>query len=75
LKYIEDNLRGDIDFNIIASKSCLSKFCYNRMFQFVTGLTRSEYIRNRKMSLAVKETKESGPQVEYYPPTEDDSVI
>ena len=59
LEYIEDNLRGDIDYDIVARKAMLSKFYYFRMFQIVTGTTLAEYIRNRKMSLAAKEIKET----------------
>ena len=63
LEYIEDNLRGDIDYDIVARKAMLSKFYYFRMFQIVTGTTLAEYIRNRKMSLAAKEIKETGQRI------------
>jgi len=59
LEYSEDNLHGDIDHNIVAQKTCLSKFYYYRMFRIVTGLTLGEYIRNRRMSLAAKDLKKS----------------
>ena len=63
LKYIEDNLRGEVDHSIAAKKACLSKFYYYRMFGIVTGMSLSEYIRNRKMSLAAKEIKESDRRI------------
>ena len=63
LEYIEDNLRGDIDYDIVARKAMLSKFYYFRMFQIVTGTTLAEYIRNRRMSLAAKEIKETGRRI------------
>ncbi len=59
IEYIEDNLRGEIDFGTAAKKACLSKFYYYSMFQMVTGTTLGEYIRNRRMTLAAKELKES----------------
>ncbi len=63
LDYIEDNLRGEVNIEKAAKKACLSKFYYYRMFNIVSGMTLSEYIRNRKMSLAAKEIKESGRRI------------
>ena len=63
LEYIENNLRGEVDLSLAAKKACLSKFYYYSMFQIVTGMTLSEYIRNRKMTLAAKEIKESGSRI------------
>jgi AraC family transcriptional regulator len=63
LEYIENNLRGEVDLALAAKKACLSKFYYYSMFQIVTGMTLAEYIRNRKMTLAAKEIKESGSRI------------
>ena len=63
IEYIEENLRGEVDYGIAAQKACLSKFYYFSMFQMVTGMTLGEYVRNRKMSLAAKEIKESGRRI------------
>ena len=63
LDYIEDNLRGEVDLSLAAKKAALSKFYYFSMFQIVTGMTLSEYIRNRKMTLAAREIKEGGGRI------------
>ena len=63
IEYIEENLRGEVDFDTVAKKACLSKFYYYSMFQMVTGTTLAEYIRNRRMTLAAKELKESGKRI------------
>ena len=63
LEYIEDNLRGDIDHNIVAEKTYLSRFYYYKMFQIVTGMTLGEYIRNRRMSLAAKDLKKNNLRI------------
>ena len=63
IEYIEENLRSEIDFGTAAKKACLSKFYYYSMFQMVTGTTLAEYIRNRRMTLAARELKESSRRI------------
>ena len=55
IKYIEENLKGEIDFDELSSLSFLSKRYFFRMFEAVTGISVIEYIRNRRMTLAAKE--------------------
>lgn len=55
LRYIEANLHGEVDHDVVAEKACLSKFYYYRLFHIVTGVTLGEYIRNRRMTLAARE--------------------
>lgn len=52
IDYIENNLENNL---VIASIACLSKFHFQRMFSMLTGYTVSEYIRNRRITLAVAE--------------------
>lgn len=55
LKYIESNLEEDIKSDDIAKEACSSKFHFLRVFNMLTGMTLGEYIRQRRLSLSVKD--------------------
>ena len=55
IKYIENNLEHDLCIDDIALIACMSKFHFQRMFSMLTGYAVSEYIRNRRITLAVQE--------------------
>jgi len=55
LDYVENNLVHEVDFNIVAQKACCSSYNFQRMFSFITGVTLSEYIRRRRLTLAALE--------------------
>lgn len=59
LDYIENNLDGEIDYEIAASKACCSVFYFQRMFSFIADVTLSEYIRRRRLTLAAFELQNS----------------
>ncbi|WP_455716995.1 AraC family transcriptional regulator [Anaerosporobacter sp.] len=59
LNYIENNLDGEIDYEIAASKACCSVFYFQRMFSFIADITLSEYIRRRRLTLAAFELQNS----------------
>lgn len=50
--YIEENLAGRIDLAEIARLAACSQFHLQRMFPYLCGMTLSDYIRRRRMSLA-----------------------
>ena len=50
--YIEENLRGDIDFDVISKIVLQSPVGFQRIFSIVTDMSVFEYIRRRKMTLA-----------------------
>lgn len=52
LCYIEENLAGDINFKEVARQACCSEYHFTRMFSFLAGVTLSEYIRRRRLTLA-----------------------
>ncbi len=52
IHYIEDHLTDEIDIGQLARIACCSTYHYQRMFTYMAGITLSEYIRRRKMSLA-----------------------
>lgn len=55
LKYIEENIASDIDIKEAAKKAHCSDFHFRRMFSFLAGITLSEYIRRRRLTLAAFE--------------------
>lgn len=59
MKYIEENLTNEIDFKIVASIANCSEYHFKRMFSFLAGITLSEYIRRRRLSLAALELNNS----------------
>lgn len=52
LLYIEEHLTDEIDYEQLGRIACCSAYHYQRMFTYMAGVTLSEYIRRRKMSLA-----------------------
>ncbi len=52
LKYIEEHLTDEIDYEKLARTAGCSSYHYQRMFVYMAGIPLSEYIRRRKMSLA-----------------------
>ncbi|WP_317936708.1 AraC family transcriptional regulator [Sporosarcina aquimarina] len=55
ITYIEQNLDNDLFIDEIASQACMSRFHFQRMFTMLTDYTVSEYIRNRRITLATQE--------------------
>ncbi|ALC80216.1 MULTISPECIES: AraC family transcriptional regulator [Bacillus] len=55
LNYIEENLTNDIDFKEVAKLAFCSEYHFKRMFSFIAGVTLSEYIRRRRLTLAAFE--------------------
>lgn len=63
LSYIEENLDGDIDLNEVAKIALCSQYHFQRMFSFLAGVTLSEYIRRRRLTLAAFELNNSDIRV------------
>ncbi|MFB9760448.1 AraC family transcriptional regulator [Ectobacillus funiculus] len=57
MKFIEENLTNDIDFKEVARLACCSEYHFKRMFSFLAGITLSEYIRRRRLTLAAFELR------------------
>jgi AraC family transcriptional regulator len=55
IAYIEENLTGDIDFKEVARIAFCSEYHFQRMFSYLAGVSLSEYIRRRRLSLAAFE--------------------
>ncbi|MEC2278765.1 AraC family transcriptional regulator [Bacillus velezensis] len=63
LTHIEENLTNDIDFKEAARLAFCSEYHFKRMFSFLTGISLSEYIRRRRLTLAAFELKDSRVKV------------
>ncbi|MCK5129106.1 MAG: helix-turn-helix domain-containing protein, partial [Clostridiales bacterium] len=55
LKYIEENIKNDIDYSIICKICCCSLPKIQQIFLFTCGISISEYIRKRRMTVAAHE--------------------
>ncbi|QOR67146.1 AraC family transcriptional regulator [Cytobacillus suaedae] len=63
MKYIEEHLTDDIDFKKVARIAYCSEYHFKRMFSFLAGISLSEYIRRRRLSLAAFELKNSNVKI------------
>lgn len=63
INYIENHLLDDINQDEIAKNVYLSVYQFNRAFRMIAGITISEYIRNRRLSLAGRELRERKEKV------------
>ncbi|HDX9613140.1 TPA: AraC family transcriptional regulator [Bacillus toyonensis] len=63
MHYIEDNLTNEIDFKEVARLALCSEYHFKRMFSFLAGISLSDYIRCRRLTLAAFELKNSNIKV------------
>lgn len=53
--YMEEHLTQPVDYEALGRIACCSGYHFQRMFTYLAGMTLSEYLRRRKMSLAAVE--------------------
>ncbi|WP_391574180.1 helix-turn-helix domain-containing protein [Cohnella sp.] len=63
MDYIEANLTDSISYDEIARKAYCSTYHFQRMFPFITGVSLSEYIRRRRLTLAAFELQTTNVKV------------
>ncbi|WP_347940313.1 AraC family transcriptional regulator [Peribacillus simplex] len=63
IKFIEENLTNEIDFKEVARLAYCSEYHFKRMFSFLAGISLSEYIRRRRLTLAAFDLKENSIKV------------
>lgn len=63
LNYIEENLDNEIDFKEVARIALCSEYHFQRMFSFLAGISLSEYIRRRRLTLAAFELNNSSIRI------------
>lgn len=59
LDYIENNLEDDINYKKIAQVAHSSEYHFPRMFSSISGISLSEYIRRRRLTLAAFDIQKS----------------
>ncbi|RNF40357.1 AraC family transcriptional regulator [Planococcus salinus] len=63
LRYIEEHLEEDIDFEQVAAIAGVSEFHLRKMFSYLSGMGLSHYIRNRRLSQAAIDLQRGGERV------------
>lgn len=63
LDYIEDNLENQIDLKEVAKRAYSSEYHFKRLFSLLSGITISDYIRRRRLTVAAAELKKSDIKV------------
>lgn len=63
IEYIENNLESRIDIDEVAKVAYTSRYHFQNLFHAVTGFTLTEYIRNRRLTLAAEELAVSDTKV------------
>lgn len=61
--YIEENLKGEIDYSELTKIGCCSLPKLQQMFSITCGIPVSEYIRNRRMTIAAYELINSDTKI------------
>lgn len=64
VSYIENHLGDEIDYERLGKIAGCSAYHFQRMFAFLAGVPLSEYIRRRRMSLAVADLRGGGKIVD-----------
>lgn len=59
MRYIEEHLEDEIDFQKVAQLAGCSEYHFRRMFSFLSGKSLGEYIRHRRLSQAALELQHS----------------
>lgn len=63
LNYIEENITDTIEAKEVARLAFCSEYHFKRMFSFLAGVTLSEYIRHRRLTLAAFELNNSNLKI------------
>ena len=63
IAYMEEHLTGEIDYEQLGRIACCSAYHYQRMFTYMAGITLTEYIRRRKMSLAAVDLRDKNAKI------------
>ena len=63
LEYIENNLENDVKIKKIAQICLCSEYNVQRVFSIISGVTLGEYIRNRRLSKAAVDIRETNMRI------------
>lgn len=63
INYIEEHLAEEISYDELAQIACCSTYHFQRMFTYMAGVSLSEYIRRRRMSLAAQDLHDGDDKI------------
>jgi AraC family transcriptional regulator len=63
MRFIEANITEHIDFKEAARRAYYSEYHFKRMFSFLAGISLSEYIRRRRLTLAAFDLRDPSMKV------------
>ncbi len=63
IAYMEEHMQEEISFEEVAKIACTSSYNFQRMFSYMTGISLSEYIRRRRMSLAAEDLQQGTDKI------------
>lgn len=63
IDYIEDHLDEDIMYDEVAKIACCSMHQFGRVFSYIIGISLSEYIRRRRLTLSALDLQKSSMKV------------
>ncbi|QQK08416.1 AraC family transcriptional regulator [Miniphocaeibacter halophilus] len=63
MTYIEEHLKDDIDYSQVVKIARCSEYHFRRMFSFLSGISLSEYVRRRRLTLAAVDLKDSNTRI------------
>ena len=63
IRYIEEHLTDEIDYEQPGQIACCSSYHFQRMFGYMAGVTLPEYIRKRRMSLAAVDLQNGNEKI------------
>lgn len=63
LDYIESHLDDDILYDEVAKIACCSMHQFGRVFSYIVGISLSEYIRRRRLTLSALDLQCSNVKV------------
>lgn len=63
VSYVENHLDEEINYGEVAKIACFSEHHFKRMFSFIAGISLSEYVRRRRLTLAAFDLKNSDMRV------------
>ena len=58
MRYIEENLFGDLDFDEIFKIAACSEYSFRRVFSFLAGMPLGEYVRRRRLAEAAQKIRD-----------------
>ena len=63
MNYVEEHLVGDFDYAKVAKIVCCDVYQFGRIFSYTVGVSLTDYIRNRRLSLAALELQNGNTKV------------